>query len=157
MSLEQSLLFAISQSGKQRVPPKVQFSICDVRKLERFNSYCRYASFFHKQWDFTVLKNLDCFNSYCRQANLFMRNGKKLNLINERIVSWFGKTSSPSTVHREFMLHFDIRGRAAQSNDSTSFTLLLNHFKITGPMHKMKRKEQKPLITQLVIQEVRSL
>ncbi|QQP49305.1 Hypothetical protein FKW44_009927, partial [Caligus rogercresseyi] len=50
----------------------------------------------------------------------------------------------PSTVHREFSLHFKISGRAAaKSYQLIQFTRVLDPFNKTGSIHKNKQMNTK--------------
>ncbi|QQP56643.1 Hypothetical protein FKW44_001371 [Caligus rogercresseyi] len=55
------------------------------------------------------------------------------------IILQFGKTPSPSTVRREFILHFKISGRAAKSYQLIQFTRVLDHFTKTCSIHKKNK------------------
>ena len=59
------------------------------------------------------------------------------------IIQQFAKTSSPSTVRREFILHFKISGRAAKSYQLIQFTRVFDHFNETGFINKKKTNENK--------------
>ena len=55
----------------------------------------------------------------------------------------FAKTPSPSTVHREFILHFKISRRAAKSYQLIQLTRVLDYFNETSSIHIKKTNEIK--------------
>ena len=72
------------------------------------------------------------------------------------IILQFAKAPSPSTVRREFLLHFKIKGRAAKSYTLIKFTRVRDHFNETGSIHKKKQIKTKPKRTEAVIQEAKT-
>ena len=52
----------------------------------------------------------------------------------------FANTPSPSTVRREFILHFKISGRAARSYQLIQLTRVHEHFNETDSIYKKKKQ-----------------